>query len=268
MIRLFNHNIWGGYAEGETVGNRCQLIGQEISRLQPDICCFQECSPYTMRPGENGMQQLMQQQYEEVCPEKAGENFTPVFLKKGVFEICRAGHILYPGLNDMNSKSVTYAVLLHKQSGKRFCVASTHFWWQRGEQSELQRQDNARVLGALAKRLCDEEGVPFVVSGDFNSGKPPLGQGLAGYDEMLRQGFRDVRFACEVPIQTHTVRENYPIRMPDDTYVGGTAPTFTIDYVFTYGAGITGTHFDVITTQNVLNSSDHCPLLYDFEINN
>lgn len=265
-MRLFDQNIWGNYGPNDTVGNRCRLVYEEIRRLQPDICCFQECNPNSVRLGELGIDRLMQAEYQELCPERAGENFTPVFLKKGVFDVLEEGFLPYPGLNDLNSKSVTYGVLRHRASGKTFAVASTHFWWQRGEESDRQREDNARVLGDLAGRLCGQYHVPFLVSGDFNSGLPPLAQGLAGYEKMLTLGFRDARLTSENTTDTLTARADYPLRQPDDTYTGGTMPTFTIDYIFTYGDGLSAKRFDVLTTPNALNSSDHCPLVLDFEV--
>ena len=49
-------------------------------------------------------------------------------------------------------------------------------------------------------------------------------------------------------------------------YINGTMPMYTIDYIFAYGDGLKAEKFDIITSQKALNSSDHCPLILDFEI--
>lgn len=43
-------------------------------------------------------------------------------------------------------------------------------------------------------------------------------------------------------------------------------PMYTIDYIFAYGDGVKAEKFDIITSQKALNSSDHCPLILNFEI--
>lgn len=263
---LYDQNIWGNYGKDHTVGNRAELVADLIEQRLPDICCFQECNPATIRVGKNGIQERMEDLYDEICASKAVVNFTPVFVKRGVFKVIAEEHIPFEGLNDLQSKSVTYAVLERRMDGKRFAVASTHFWWQRGEESDRQREENARTLGMIANRLKEAYHVPMIVAGDFNSGYDGLSQGPAGYEAMLSQGFQDVRTISKVSTASKTCRNDYPIRSEQDAYVGGTLPTYTIDYIFTRGEGIQCNAFDVLLCQTALNSSDHCPLTLEFEI--
>ena len=265
-MRLYDQNIWGNFGRNEAVGNRCDLIYRQICAQKPDICCFQECNPQTMRMGVDGIQNLLAEQYDEICAEKADVNFTPVFIRKDMFAVLESGYFPYAGLNDLSSKSVTYAVLKERVGGNTFAVASTHFWWQPGEEADRQRKENASELGVLAERLHRQYGVPFLVAGDFNSGYSPLSQGPVGYEQMLALGFQNVRATSKTTTQTHTCRDEYPEKNESGCYANGKLPTYTIDYIFTYGHGISGNVFAVLTNQSALNSSDHCPLVFDFEI--
>lgn len=88
----------------------------------------------------------------------------------------------------------------------------------------------------------------------------------AGYEKMLDLGFSDIRGIARNTTEEFTCRKDYPVRTDDDVYINGTMPMYTIDYIFAYGDGLKAEKFDIITSQKALNSSDHCPLILDFEI--
>lgn len=262
---LYDQNIWGNFNETQTIGNRCELVYDLISEIRPDICCFQECNPMTARAGERGIEHLMANDFVEISGEHSGVNFTPVFVRRGAFEIVKEGWHCFCGLNDIQSKSATYAVLEHRQSGKRLVVVSTHFWWQHGEESDRQRVENARELNALLEGLCCGENLPVIVAGDLNSEDRPQENGQAGCDEMLRLGFESTRYLSRTTVETATCRRDYPIRGENDVYYGGTMPEYTIDHILVRG-GVRCEDFDVLTCQTALDSSDHCPLVLRFEL--
>ena len=83
---------------------------------------------------------------------------------------------------------------------------------------------------------------------------------------MLALGFQNVRATSKTTTQTRTCRDEYPEKNENGCYANGKLPIYTIDYIFTYGQGISGNVFAVLTNQGALNSSDHCPLVFDFEI--
>ena len=142
-MKLYDQNIWGNFGVNDAVGNRKYLVNEMVREQDADICCFQECNPGTMRAGKDSIQNLLSDKYIEICIDKANVNFTPVFIRKDTFDVIEEGYLPYPGLNDINSKSVTYAVLREKKSGKVFTAASTHFWWEFGKESDEQRIENA-----------------------------------------------------------------------------------------------------------------------------
>ncbi len=263
MIRLYNHNIWGNFAATEKIGNRNKLIKKLIFDRKPDFCCFQECNPDTSRK-EDPIEALIAERYTEVPTSAAEKNFTPVFYNKERFDVVYSDWIKYSGLNDINSKSITRAVLEEKETGKRVGVISTHFWWQIGEEHTQWRINNAAELKAAAEDIIERFGVPVIISGDLNNG---LGaeQDTRPYEKMMQDGFTDIRHVAPITTDSHTCHA-YPELNENDEYVNGPKPSFTLDYIMTYGENsLKPLRFEVLTSQDALNSSDHCPLIGEFE---
>lgn len=260
MIRLYNQNIWGNIPN-----NRNLLIAQIIAEYKPDFCSFQECNPKTSRAGKTDIAALIADQYAEACGDHAHENFTPVFYLKSRFDQLDGGFVVYEGLNDINSKSFTWALFYDKTEGKKLVVISTHFWWKhRGDEDSAQREENARALGRLCREVVAKYDVPILVSGDLNSGYVSK-QGPRGYEMMLAEGFTDVRGIAEVSTDTHTIH-SYPVLTEEGVYTPGDQPHGIIDYVFTYGKKLRVSKFEVLADDRARTTSDHCPLVADFHL--
>ena len=148
-MKVYSQNIWNH----NPVEYRNSLVYSLVLQNDADICMFQECGPATNRTGSAAISEIMKYEYTEVCPEKASMNFTPVYFKTEKFNLIDSGYYLYTGLNDVNSKSVTWAVLEEKETDRRFAAISTHFWWKYdSEIDNQQRIQNAREL----KDICDQ----------------------------------------------------------------------------------------------------------------
>lgn len=264
MITLYDQNIWNR----SPAGYRNTLVRALVREFDADICTFQECGPQTNRADSPDIVSLMQDVYAEATPEYQSFNYTPVFYKKEKFTVLDKGYLLYDGLNDANSKSVTWAVLEEKDSGEKYAVASTHFWWMaRGEEDSNQRIENARQLQALCEEIIEKYHLPVIIGGDFNNGKDSE-QGDAPYWAMLAMGFRDIRtLAKTATAEVYTCREAYPVLKEDGTYGKCEVwPHECIDYIFVYGDDpLTVSKFDIITSDAALTASDHCPLIGCFE---
>lgn len=256
-MKVYCQNVWN-YRPSEF---RNGLICSLITASDADVCMFQECGPGTNRAGSAPLPALLQYEYTEICPELAGKNYTPVFYKAEKFHVIDSGYLLYDGLNDANSKSVTWAVLEENATAKKVAVASTHFWWmETGERDNAQRLQNAAQLKALCDQITAQYDVPVIIGGDFNNGKNSL-QGDMPYKAMLQQGFKDLRLIAQSTTDTFT-HHDYPVLTEDGIYTEGPMPDKIIDYIFVYGAkAVIAEKFDVLTTQKALTSSDHCPLI-------
>jgi len=267
MLRIYNQNIWGNYAETEAVANRNQLLLELISQEQPDICTLQECNPNTSRVLEGGVQNLLKDTYLEVVPEEWERNFTPVFYKKDKFNLIDGGFQIYTGEHYDRSKSVTWAVLEEKQTGKRIGVASTHFWFKHIDESDIrQREDNAKTLTEVCENMQRVYQVPVIACGDMNHGICSRSKEDMPYKAMLQQGFQDVRFTAKESTDCPTVH-HYPVRNAEGIYTEGDLPLSTIDYIMTYGEQpLPAESFRVRTDYKALVSSDHCPMIADFTL--
>jgi len=264
MIRLYNQNIWGNMRSTESVANRSKLIRDLIYDYLPDVCTFQECNPNTIRQGEDAVHKLISDAYAEAFSSAADGNFTPVFYRKDKYQEIDSGFWVYSGKNDIQSKSATWIVLERNEDGKRFGVASTHFWFKhQSEEDNLQRLQNVEELEKICKYMDETYHVPVIVAGDFNNGKQAL-LGDGAYKAMIQKGFFDVRYnACE-STDCHTLHHP-PVRNEDGEYAYADMPNSTIDYIFTYGVQeLTAQKFQVDTSEKALCSSDHCPMIADF----
>lgn len=263
MMRIYNQNIWGGMPKTDEVANRNQLIRSLIQDFQPDICTFQECSPNTIRKVVDALPAILSDVYAEACSQESDHNYTPVFYRKDQYREIESGYHQYEGLGGP-SKAVSWTVLESIADGKRFGVASTHFWFKHlSEEDVLLRLQNAEELEKVCKHLVEKYDVPVIVAGDFNNGKESL-QGDGPYQALLQKGFTDVRYSAVDTTDCHTVH-HYPTRNEKGEYAYGDMPYGTIDYMFTYGVKqLTAQKFQVDTSEKALASSDHCPMIVDF----
>ena len=262
MIKFYCQNVW----DFSPTEYRNKLIYSLIREFDADICLFQEYSQAATCSGKLPLPGLMQEIYAEAHKVSDGWNFTPVFYKKEKFGLIDSGYFYYDGFNDENSKSVTWAVLEEKGSGVKFAVIATHFWWMfESEKDNEQRLKNVDQLKEICDFIIEKYDVPVVVGGDLNNGKNSE-QGEEPYKYMLEQGFSDVRFSAEESTDKFT-HHDYPVLNDQGIYEKGAMPVRNLDYFFIYGAyPVRPKKFDVITTQDALDSSDHCPITAEIEI--
>ena len=258
MFNIYCQNIWNTLPAHE----RMPMIRSLISDFDADICLFQECSPNTVRKCENAIPALMADEYKEICEHLIPTNYTPVFYKKDKFDLIDEGYLLYDGLNDYASKSVSWAVLKDKESGKMLAAASTHFWWMyRDDEDTKQRIANADQLRHVCDAIVSKYNVPVIVGGDFNNGQNSV-QGSAPYEYMLKNGFVDFRLVANNTTDKFTHRD-----CPGGIATESMPTVQNLDYIFYYGKNnVSVAEFDVLTSKKALESSDHCPLVGKFDI--
>ncbi|MBQ7642711.1 MAG: endonuclease/exonuclease/phosphatase family protein, partial [Clostridia bacterium] len=259
--------VLGGFTAEHAVANRKDLVKYLIDKYDADVCGFQECNPWSWRSGEDDMTRLLAPKYEEVAKDYSYKNCTPLFYKKDKFNVLFADWILFEGLNDANSKSMTRAVFEDKSNGNKFACISTHFWWRYDdEKDDAQRERNAEEVYKGATEIATKFSVPVIVMGDLNSGTGDRIKPCA-YDKMIGLGFKDERYNCKKTTETHTWHE-YPVRDADGNYYRSFFPKLTMDFFFSLNAeNIEHKEFKVLDEEEALISSDHCPLTLTIGIN-
>ncbi|MBQ9097678.1 MAG: hypothetical protein IJY55_04710 [Clostridia bacterium] len=265
MIKLYDQNVWNVLP----IDNRSVLVRSMVEQFDADFCAFQECGPNTSRTGETPLPVLMSDKYAEVCPEKAGVNYTPVFYKKEKYNVLEADYHVYTGFNDVNSKTLTWGVFEDKETGEKIAIGSTHFWFKNeSEIDNQQRIQNANELKEACDYIVAKYDIPVIVSGDFNNGRNAE-TGDAPYHYMIEQGFKDIRHIAEETTDGFTYHD-YPVLDEEKgIYVNrpDALPFCDFDFIFIYGPDkIKAKKFEILTSEKALNSSDHCPLLGVFEI--
>ena len=266
-MKIYNQNIWGNFSDGNCIGNRNSLIKDLIEDYMPDVCCFQECNPNTSRVGDFPMAEILKPDFAEVVPEFALKNYTPIFYNVETTRLIKGGYMAYEGLNDVDSKSITWAILKDIAADKIYCVASTHFWYMaRGKVDEEQRMANAETAVEILKPIYLEYGYPVILTGDLNSSSIVTGQGTGGYDRLVELGMTDVREIAEKTDYSHTCTKAMPVHK-NGIYTKGGELNFTLDYMLVFGKDmINAKSFTVINSDKARASSDHIPIVFEFEI--
>ena len=260
-IIIYDHNIWGNMPGLSTISNRNALIGELISYHDADFAVFQECNPKTSRDKDVDIAKLLSPDYSEVTTNAGKNNFTPIFYKTKNYNIIESGFHAYEGLNDLDSKSLTYAVFEEKKSKVKFGIISTHFWWKTGIEDNIQRLENAKTLLKFTNDIKKRYDIPVFAMGDLNCGFN-ADQGDEPY-LFLKDHLLDLREIA--PISTDTLtHHDYPVCNSDGDYVadGRVDPVRNLDYIFvTEHKNVAIDTFEIDISDESYASSDHFPLI-------
>lgn len=259
-IRIMSHNIWCG-----EVHNRDLHLAEIYFRHAPDVLALQEM---TQNLYDSRLLSLLEEKYELLKPDTQGllDN-TPLLVRRGVFDVVKCGWHIYDGLNNHKSKSLAWAILRKTDDGSEIGVISTHYWWQAGPESDLARVYDAKQLTAYAHFMQVEYGVPVVAMGDLN-----MRIGAPGYIEMTLTGAMDMRMAAVEYASRSNTHHPYAVYNPESgEYENGPMPKGShlnaIDHMFVYGHEQLDVRvFNVVTEQEALDVSDHCPIYVDCKI--
>ena len=259
-IRIMSHNIWCGEAH-----NRDLHLAEIYFRHAPDVLALQEM---TQNLYDSRLLSLLEEKYELLKPDTQGllDN-TPLLVRRGVFDVVKCGWHIYDGLNNHKSKSLAWAILRKTDDGSEIGVISTHYWWQAGPESDLARVYDAKQLTAYAHFMQVEYGVPVVAMGDLN-----MRIGAPGYIEMTSTGAMDMRMAAVEYASRSNTHHPYAVYNPESgEYENGPMPKGShlnaIDHMFVYGHEQLDVRvFNVVTEQEALDVSDHCPIYVDCKI--
>jgi endonuclease/exonuclease/phosphatase family metal-dependent hydrolase len=256
-------NVWGNCGD-QPIANRDDKLADVFLRYRPDILGLQEVSAKVRRE-QVSIFDLLDSQYAEVAVdiEPRSNNYTPLLYLKEKFTVLRCGFHCYSGLNDSNSKSVTWAVFACKSSGNRFAVCNTHFYWKDDDAGKEARISNSKELVDVVAAIMPIRQIPVLCMGDFNcrASSDPI-------RILLDNGFADARSTATV--RTSDSNAHHPYPEWDEAlqiFANGPAPTGeyaqAIDHIF-YAVGTASIFvYETIVCQDALDASDHCPVYVD-----
>lgn len=260
-LRIMSSNIWSG-----KIFNREALHGQVYRRCLPDSIGMQE-RVTRWQSDEHSFNRSLADEYTEVEVDIGGHviNCTPIFYRPATLELHESGWHYFSGLNDVGSKTITWARFTHKATGAHFIHLNTHFYWTGDEAGNKARLGDAAEMHRLAERLTARFACPILCTGDYNcrmDSEP--GQALLAY------GFRDTLNLASGGRSVTSSHHAYPAF--DETaqlYQNGPMPaanpTRAIDHILLWGDADILNHVTV-TDQDALDASDHCPLYVDVKL--
>lgn len=261
-----SHNVWGMFAPDvvKEVANRAELMRGIYLTVLPDVLGTQEFSDEIRQAG---LPELLAPCYRELdvaqdvaaCGMKT--LYTPVYYRPETVTPVDAGYVLYDrAYNNRDSKGVTWGVF-RTQTGERFTLLNTHYWWKAGEEHDRARVENSRVMLALAEKLPK----PLFMMGDLN-----CRISSDAYKALLSGGFADAQ-ACAAETVDSNTHHPYPAFDPAErVFYGSPKPTGgyaeSIDHILVDAAHAGGMQrFAVLTDDAACNTSDHCPVLIEWE---
>ena len=245
---------------------RNQTAAEVLTVLKPDVIGLQECSANS-RGSSSVVPTLAKYSYAEVAVTVTNSNkinYTPLFYNKDRLKVIDSGYHPYSdGAND-KSKSITWAVFEDISNGKRFAVCSTHFYYK--AEAEAARILDAEQLLEVNRSIVQKYNCPVISGGDLNCKYP-----TTPFQNLLKGGmlaFQKIAEKTEDSKTSHLYPEwdesaglYLKLNAPKGDYNGA------IDHALVYnGDKLTARLFDVIKLQYALISSDHCPVMVDFDI--
>ncbi len=259
-LRIMSHNIWCGLVSGRDL-----MLRDIYFKYDPDIIGLQEM---TKNLWDSDLIPMLSERYELLRPETDGKlDNTPLLYRKDRFEVKDSGWHLYTGLNNKDSKSLAWALLRDLTTDRMLGVVSTHFWWKKGAESDLARVDDVRQMMAYVNYMRVKYDVPVVIMGDLNC---KIDSGA--YNAIIAGGALDMRMVA----RDYSSRKNthHPYAEFDEergVYHDGPMPKGchlnAIDHMFVFDQSkVNVSVFEVVTDQNALDASDHCPIFADLDV--
>ena len=263
ILKLMTSNVWADVF-GNPVSPRDVYLAGIVGDEEPDVLFLQEMHPNWHRSRlKPALEELGYKESKPVLPSEQKLNYTPLFYKKSRFAEKASGFLLYEGLNDYDSKSVSYSLLELKDSGETFAACSTHMYFAQNEEGEKARLDNARQLAGFCGSF--PEGTPFFCGGDFN-----CDIGSAPFRFLNENGIWCASLFAENKvnfIRTDHLNPVYDKKagkyIPADSSQSSNSES--IDHiVFKGNAEILS--YKVISDMRALVLSDHCPVVVEAKI--
>ena len=302
-LRAMFYNIYGymWYPDRENaphlssgpISLRQQMETALISEYAPDVIGMQEYSEHYHK----GMTPLMLDigyaevdvSHTKVRSDGTKINYTPLFYRPDTLNLIESGFVMYPetmpdpnkkdetlNINDVSSKSLTWAIFEEKASGKRFIAICTHFMysaaWLTDELRHEVRVQNANNLLNTIKKLRENPEyslLPVIMGGDLNCLKDSI-----EFKALLDGGMKwlwdispvkdNSRGLKQYSTYDDTVGEYVKFELPIE------APELSIDHILSSsvegGTDIKIHNYVTVTDSFALLSSDHCPRFTDFTL--
>ena len=252
-MRIMTINVWGDYYENP-VELREDGIYNTIMEYSPDVFGLQEMTPswHNCRFFEE-----IKKEYE--CVEICDYCHVPLYYKKSKFELTECGWERFRDTPD-DDKSVTWAVITERETGKKYGFCNTHFWYKCGPEHDRIREINAFQLASLMSSLHGRWNCPVFAFGDMNT--------LVTSGVFTVYGGCHIRHLWDLAEQKTDIGSHHgdPVRGEDGLYHGKTTAkphTGSIDHIIALGETFAVPQYTVVEDQDARDATDHSPVFAD-----
>ena len=264
--RVIFNNIYGSHQAEHPADTRNLMQAELHLEYMPDVIGLQESSDkvtsYHAFMHRNG--------YTAVPSNPNNSNkhdYTAMLYRADKLDLLECGYHLYDDGAGDKSKAVTWAVFKDKATGDVFAVGSTHFYWKSDELGQAARLKDAAQLTDVAKMITDKYNCPFIVGGDYNcniNSEP--------FKILNNEGFLNFQKISPDTMDSTTHHSYSAYDEELKLYLVPVSPTNpyskAIDHALLYNQStLTAKKFRVILDDYSFLSSDHCPVMVEFDIN-
>ncbi len=264
--RVVFNNVHGAHVDEYPMESRNQMQAELHYEYLPDVIGLQEnaacVANYHTRMKKFGYSPV------PIKPTNSNkQDYTALLYRADKFDIVECGYYLYDDGAGDKSKSVSWAVFKDKASGDVFAVGSTHFYWTSDDLGKSARIKDAAQLAELVKGITAKHNCPMIVGGDFNCNisSTPM-------KNLFAEGFEDLQKISPDTMDITTHHSYSPWNEELQLYIDVVMPTkaysSAIDHAIVYNKStMTPKMFRVQLHDYTLLSTDHCPVMVDFDIN-
>ena len=254
-LKIMTFNVLNGW-NTSNIGTRDDETAAKILELMPDVIGLQEFDDYYRNATGTPLPALICAQYAEAGAET--QSWNPIFYNTSTVELVQCGHqdytlgtsydtYNYKGQVGSKFRTIAWALLKQKGTGKQFLVLNTHLDVE-AEMQPSQVSELKNKVSELKKSLGTE--TVFLI-GDLNS---HINSTTA--KNLFQFGFKD----------THALAQT-----KDDLTSSGTkgiavtgAYRWAIDHVYWMGEQITVSNYMTVT--DIRGTSDHCPIVVTLKL--
>lgn len=264
--RVIFNNVHGAHEDEYPIATRNIMQAELHLEYLPDVIGLQE-SAASVASYHTFIKKYGYAEVTVKVTNSNGVNYTPLLYLKDKFDVIDSGYYLYNDGAGDKSKSVTWAVFKDKATGDIFAVGSTHFYWTSDDLGKAARIKDAEQLAELVKEITSKHSCPMIVGGDYNcniSSDPIKNLYSAGFENLQKLS------PDTMDITTHHSYAPYDSAL--GLYLVPVVPSkaysSAIDHALIYNKStLTPKMFRVLLHDYTLLSSDHCPVMVDFDVN-
>ena len=255
-VRIMSSNI----LFDKTLPDRLSLIADYYRASDADLIGMQEVN----RVG-TALFETLGDIYAPVCLRHPNDKhcFTPILYRHDRFELIEGGSQLYRS-RGTDTKSMAWAVLLDKRSGKKLALINSHgslilksynLEATNAVEGEMWRVDNVCQMLEKKDELREKYGaaLPVFVTGDFNA--HPESESIVNMKKVLPD-------SADVATVSATTGINSFHGVPGRPCAEGTP----IDFVFVTDDAVKVLVHCIPTDETAIAISDHCPVYVDAKL--